>query len=477
MAFCINCGHELEDNAKFCAKCGKEADSSSSPMRKTVYDGEIHKCPNCGEALASFIINCPSCGYEIRGAKNSTSVQEISAKLEAIEKSRPAKNSGLRSFFENQNEVTETDMRKISLIRSFVIPNTKEDLLEFLVLASSNINLQRYSTLSGISASEQAVSDAWEAKFEQAYEKAKLSFDHSPEFEKIHTMYLKKNGEIKSRKKKSGYVWIGFGIFFAIFSLVLFISVSRITSSENKQIDAENLRLEAIVEEVYAALEDGNYVLARAKAASLVFSGPYTSTASLATEKWDKTRSELLEIISDTEKNGSENTVESATTNNSATDNNNFPDTNGTFANDSNSSANTESTMSTSRDITNDFVAGYEKAEFDKFNSLEAGNNLADSLIYFYCKIDKTELLDTGDSTMILGHVIDDFGNKWLVELHIFPVVSTTFFDSYVGQEIILRGVYAGFSKAKDMPVVILDEMVVLATGETIIGLQKLLDE
>ena len=99
-------------------------------------------------------------------------------------------------------------MKKISLIRSFVIPNTKEDMLEFLILASSNINLQRYNDFDTISESEKAVSDAWQAKFEQAYEKAKLSFGDTPEFEKIHAIYKKKTGEVEKSKKKRVYFWI-----------------------------------------------------------------------------------------------------------------------------------------------------------------------------------------------------------------------------------------------------------------------------
>ena len=49
-------------------------------------------------------------------------------------------------------------------------------------------------------------------------------------------------------------------------------------------------------------LEEKNYVLARAKAASLVFSGPDTAEADRAVEKWDKTRTELLAIIDAAEK-------------------------------------------------------------------------------------------------------------------------------------------------------------------------------
>lgn len=321
--FCVNCGERLKEGAKFCFGCGspiemkkatsnnieaakseKEQDSvvdtekeEELTERKTVYEGKIHKCPSCGEVLGSFQVKCPSCGHEIRDAKNAYSVREFAAKLEEIERGRDKKGFGLKKMLQNQTEVTDVDQRKISLIRSYVIPNTKEDLLEFLVLASSNINLHRYNDFEQTSVSEKAVSDAWEAKFEQAYEKAKLSFGETEEFKKIHAIYEKKSGEIQKSKKNKVRIWIGIiGGIVALY-IVLFGIIFFATSSEDRKIKAENERLELIVEEVYDALEDDNYVLARAKAASLVFSGPDNTEAENAAKKWDTTRKELLGII------------------------------------------------------------------------------------------------------------------------------------------------------------------------------------
>lgn len=239
--FCVNCGEKLKDGAKFCFGCGspvsvikqeiheqehkveepkgeattaeKLDDSENTSTRtrveaeelterKVVYEGKIHKCPNCGEVLGSFQATCPTCGHEVRDAKNSYSVREFAVKLEEIEHGRSTKGFGIKKMLQDQNEVNETDQKKINLIRSYVIPNTKEDLLEFLILASSNINLKRYNDFEQITMSQKAVSDAWEAKFEQAYEKAKLSFGNTPEFHKIQSLYEKKNGEITKSKKK-----------------------------------------------------------------------------------------------------------------------------------------------------------------------------------------------------------------------------------------------------------------------------------
>lgn len=288
MAFCINCGQELPDDAKFCAKCGRVSNEKSQCQRENVYVGTLHKCPNCGEVIESFVTNCPSCGYELRGAKNSVAVSEFVSKIEAIEKSRPTKEHA-KKLLGDDDEITETDLQKIALIRSFVIPNTKEDLIEFLILASSNINLQRYNDFDSISDSEQAVSDAWEAKFEQAYEKARLSFGNSPEFKKVQALYDKKTGEVKRSKKKRAIYWV----VVAIFIIAIFFIWFCIINNESKKIENEKERLQGIVEEIYDAIEEGNYDLAKAKTATLVFSGSDNDEA----EKWDATRNELLSII------------------------------------------------------------------------------------------------------------------------------------------------------------------------------------
>lgn len=128
-----------------------------SGKRKTFYEGEIHKCPNCGYILDSFVTICPSCKYELRGTKATSVVNELFKKLEQ----------------------TESINQKIDLISNFYIPNNKEDICEFIILATSNIQAGGYGV------------EAWYAKLEQAYQKARLSFGNSPEFQYISELYYK----------------------------------------------------------------------------------------------------------------------------------------------------------------------------------------------------------------------------------------------------------------------------------------------
>ena len=114
-------------------------------------------------------------------------------------------------------------------------------MLEFLVLASSNIEMQRYSKLHPVSRSEQAISDAWKTKFEQAYEKAKLCFGHTQEFAKMQAIYEKKNSQIREIKLKQKLFWVGF-ISLPLVILGLFLALGfGIKDIQDKQrIEAEN---------------------------------------------------------------------------------------------------------------------------------------------------------------------------------------------------------------------------------------------
>lgn len=209
--FCIKCGRQISDDMKYCPGCGEQTSYNEKEIvqRKIVYEGKIHKCPNCGENLASFVANCPACGHEVRGGQAAISVREFAEKLEMLEKERPKQGNGIIDILAKQTQVSVIDQQKISLIRSYVIPNTIEDIFEFMILASSNINEQRYNDFNSISEADKAISDAWETKFEQAYEKAELSFGNSSDFNKIYRIYEKKKKDINKWKKKRNIFWIG----------------------------------------------------------------------------------------------------------------------------------------------------------------------------------------------------------------------------------------------------------------------------
>lgn len=194
MAFCKNCGQRLPEGAKFCNNCGtttgvmkqktetvvaptqtppteeikKPQNDEPITKRQTVYDGEIHKCPNCGEIIDAFAAKCPTCNYEIRGSKATVSLQQ---------------------FYWNLHR-TNNSVEKASIIRNYPISNSKEDIVEFMILASSNISGE----------SDKNIFEAWVAKFEQAYQKAQIALQSDPAFAQIEDVYEKTEKTINKEK-------------------------------------------------------------------------------------------------------------------------------------------------------------------------------------------------------------------------------------------------------------------------------------
>lgn len=311
MQFCPYCGTKLDEGARFCKNCGKvvsdtaeqtpKAQQPESPdgnpsERQTVYEGYIHKCPNCGQVLKSFELVCPACGYELRGTKASNAVREFALKLEAIESKREyEKPYGFFAAADAQQRVSKTDEQKISLIKSFSVPNSKEDMLEFMILATSNMNMLVYDSFASASLSkgEKEINAAWFAKVQQVYEKAKRShsLDSSDStFTEIQTLYHKCNENVKQAKRKGTVKWlltIG-GMPILLVFLIVFVGVS------SPKWEAEEIeRLDNIVLDVQQALDKGEYSNALRIAESI----DYQRNDAEMERKWDLEREYWVEKV------------------------------------------------------------------------------------------------------------------------------------------------------------------------------------
>lgn len=220
MAFCMNCGKQLPDGAKFCLECGTklgDINADQTTQRETTYEGKIYKCPNCGDILDAYETVCDSCGYELRGRKASSVVEAFAAKLDQIESEPFVAPRGVKPGMVAYGMLRAE--RKINLIRSFPIPNNKEDLFEFAIMAASNFETDYWN----MTDSQKAVSDAWKAKFEQAYQKAQISFKNDKDFASLQALYSQ-----KLTQKKSGLIKNGLLIALPFIALVLVLLLMRL---------------------------------------------------------------------------------------------------------------------------------------------------------------------------------------------------------------------------------------------------------
>lgn len=269
MAFCKNCGTKLENGTKFCPKCGAATDASDAEqtIRKQVFEGTIHKCPNCGAAVGAFDALCPQCGFELNEKKASSIAKEFAGKLDAIESERAEeKTSNVFSSMFSFGKVSKADNRKASFIKSFVVPNTKADLTEFLIMALENFDpsvAAKGLLLAGFKAgpgatsdeikNEKAIQNAWQIKIEQLYKKAKLSFGKDSSFSTIQEMYDEKMGLYNKYKKRNRIIILSIVGAIVIFYVILFVwmgaSDSKSSSKQNNPQSIEK-NIESSVETI-----------------------------------------------------------------------------------------------------------------------------------------------------------------------------------------------------------------------------------
>lgn len=182
----------------------KEKSEASAP--KSDKFGDVRKCPACGAILQSFQTTCPECGYEFKNIQSVQSAQKLFDQLQAVELRKSEKISqheiekqrrlddlsrrhnsdgtlvkilGGDKRHEIQDEEREDLVRELNrhldviekdalsekrnIIRNFPVPNSKEDLMELLAMATSNA----YDN-DGVIGPEEEV---WIQKTDQIYQK------------------------------------------------------------------------------------------------------------------------------------------------------------------------------------------------------------------------------------------------------------------------------------------------------------------
>ena len=106
----------------------READKEKNAKQEQIAQKKkeaLRKCPNCGESIPVMAISCPKCGYELSDQKAVSSVQILADKIEKI--SKQFTNEDV-----NKDDVYDQIINTISLAP---VPNSKQDIIEFLALS------------------------------------------------------------------------------------------------------------------------------------------------------------------------------------------------------------------------------------------------------------------------------------------------------------------------------------------------------
>lgn len=195
----------------FKAKQALAPKPSAAPTSNSKH-GSIQKCPSCGSPISGFSTSCSECGFEFTNVGAVTSASILFEQLQQVEREKSRElahhserksqklnelsqmhNSGgaMSKLFASkeaqkkerddliaQMEVTAKSIEKkylderLNIIKTFAVPNTKEDLLELLSMASSSA----YDN-DGVIGPEEEV---WLQKTDQVYQKLVIASANDP---------------------------------------------------------------------------------------------------------------------------------------------------------------------------------------------------------------------------------------------------------------------------------------------------------
>lgn len=182
---------------------------SENNLRSLKY-GNIRKCPNCGASVSPATVKCSVCQHEFINVETIHSVTKFSEIINDIEHKYP------RNESEKEGGISSRASAQITAISNFPIPNTREDLLEFIIFSES-----RFLNFPNSTESDVAILKSYKSKYIEAVEKAQIFFNNDPQFIPIFLRF-DKNKKPKWREKnpKTRQVIVGVSAYLGFLALI-----------------------------------------------------------------------------------------------------------------------------------------------------------------------------------------------------------------------------------------------------------------
>lgn len=197
-----------------------EKEKAAAAAPKSNKYGDVRKCPQCGAVIQAYLAKCPDCGFEFSNVEANSVIAQLSAKLLEIENKANSK-SGVDKLLSLGDDKEE----KAECIRSFAIPNTKLDMLEFLAFAVPQVN----SFIDEEVSTELSICQkAYKSKCLEIISRAerslindKLAMDEINKYKQILSSIDK---AIKKKRLKEKLTWIFVAIGFVLFWVALIVA-------------------------------------------------------------------------------------------------------------------------------------------------------------------------------------------------------------------------------------------------------------
>ena len=174
-------------------KCDQAVESAAAKKRGKT-------CPQCGASVQSMQLTCPECGFEFNNKEANASARELMKLLNSAK----------------DNE------KKIEIISNYPIPNTRENLAEFVALCIGNCQIS-FTDLFGefLGVDKADICIAWRKLSQQVVTKANLMLKDDPSIME----QVKKLEKISSKKIPLH------GTLLWIVCILLFVGITSIGST------------------------------------------------------------------------------------------------------------------------------------------------------------------------------------------------------------------------------------------------------
>lgn len=187
--------------------------------------GDVKKCPRCGEPVEPMAVKCSACGYEFRNVDALKSSQRLAEKLEAIEEAYRGKKIEQDAGFGQKVDVTGSRVAReqVTAIKSFPVPTTKEDLLDFA------ISMQSKWKSSTMGDDQLGLKSAYKAKYDECVNKAQVLFPNDPMFQGVFEQYQADKKNIWANMSTTKKCLLGCGllvVLYFLFSIIIAICAS-----------------------------------------------------------------------------------------------------------------------------------------------------------------------------------------------------------------------------------------------------------
>ncbi|MCM1142984.1 MAG: zinc ribbon domain-containing protein [Muribaculum sp.] len=199
--------------------------------------GVLKTCPNCGAPVVAGMAKCPDCGFAYTGIEAVSSAKELDRRLREV-----------------KEKDYKGDDERINIIRSFPIPNAREDLIDFLSA------LEPKALKATIDGYEAPFIKAYREKFMECLNKMKISFPDDPA-----TKMFQDRVDARNSKRKKVWISVIVIIVLIVGSITFFVSKSNREEAEKLELltaEYENWKasampeIEAYAEELDAKLDE-----------------------------------------------------------------------------------------------------------------------------------------------------------------------------------------------------------------------------